>query len=31
MVREVVSLDEADRSRVFGETLPTALRLLGQA
>jgi len=29
MVREVVSLDEADSSRVFGETLPTALRLLG--
>lgn len=29
MVREVVSLDEADRSRVFGETLPTALRLVG--
>lgn len=29
MVEEVVDLDEADASRVFGETLPPGLRLVG--
>lgn len=29
MVEEVVELDEADASRVFGETLPPGLRLVG--
>ncbi|HNC68466.1 MAG TPA: hypothetical protein PLT85_15525, partial [Thauera aminoaromatica] len=28
MVREVVSLDDADRRRSFGEALPPGLRLL---
>ncbi|RDU98859.1 Hsp70 family protein [Trinickia dinghuensis] len=30
MVREVVALDEADTGRVFGESLPAGLKLLGQ-
>ncbi|MGB4948185.1 MAG: hypothetical protein WBQ05_13460, partial [Candidatus Competibacter denitrificans] len=29
MVEEVVELNEADAGRVFGETLPTGLRLVG--
>lgn len=30
MVREVVALDEADTGRVFGESLPAGLKLLGR-
>jgi hypothetical protein len=29
MVRETVELDEADEGRVFGESLPPGLKLIG--
>jgi hypothetical protein len=29
MVRETVALDRADEGRVFGETLPAGLKLIG--
>jgi hypothetical protein len=31
MVRETVALDEADTGRVFGESLPAGLKLIGGA